>query len=341
MSKIINVVLSGGSGTRLWPLSRKSNPKQFLKIFNNQSLFQHTINRNQKLVDDFILLTNQNQIVEANKQIAETSKNFSQVIIEPVGRNTAPAIALASLAVDPEDILFVTPCDHMIPSDDIYKTCFNKAVELAKKEYLVTFGIKPLVAETGFGYIEYNKEDVVSFREKPDQKTAESFLKAGNFLWNSGMFCFKAGVFLEELKKYRNDIYQSCVNALKTIENDTVQIDAMMAIPDESVDYAVFEKSNRIKTVPSNFNWTDLGSFDALVSYFENYPMQIDTVQKLGGIDSNNSYFIGNKKALGIGVSDMIIIDTEDCFLILPNGKSQKVKEIYNFVKKTDSKLLN
>ncbi|GAA4273219.1 mannose-1-phosphate guanylyltransferase [Aquimarina gracilis] len=340
MSKIINVILSGGSGTRLWPLSRESRPKQFLKIFNSQSLFQHTIDRNKKLVDEFLLITNKHQITEANKQISEVKESFSNLIVEPVGRNTAPAIALMSFMVNPEDILFVTPCDHMITNKDVYKSCFNQAIELAKNDYLVTFGIEPKAPETGFGYIEYNNEDVISFREKPDAKTAKEFLASGNFLWNSGMFCFKAGVFLEELKKYRKDIFESSENAIGTIKNNLVDEKAMLSIPEESVDYAVFEKSSKIKTIPSAFEWTDLGSFDSLVGYFQSYPTQIDHIQKLEGTESNNSYFIGNKKALGIGVSDMIIVDTEDCLLILPKGESQKVKEIYNSVKKTDNRLV-
>ncbi|KZS41455.1 mannose-1-phosphate guanyltransferase [Aquimarina aggregata] len=340
MSKIFNVVLSGGSGTRLWPLSRKNNPKQFLKIFNNLSLFQHTIDRNKELVNDFLLLTNKDQIKEANRQIKETSQNFKQVIIEPIGRNTAPAIALASLAVNPEDILFVTPCDHMITNNETYRACFGRAVELAKEDYLVTFGIKPEAPETGFGYIEHNDEDVVSFREKPDQKTATDFIKAGNFLWNSGMFCFKAGVFLEELRKYRKDIFETSVKAINSIENQIIDIDAMIAIPDESVDYAVFEKSDKIKTVPSNFEWTDLGTFDALINFNQKNQNSIDCISEVGGISTEGTFYLGNKKVYSLGVSDIIVVETDDCIVLLSKEKSQEIKKLHKLVENNDESLL-
>ncbi len=341
MSKIFNVVLSGGSGTRLWPLSRKSNPKQFLRIFEKQSLLQHTITRNKELVDDFLLLTNKDQIKEADNQIKELSESFAKVIIEPVGRNTAPAIALASLAVDPEDILFVTPCDHMITNDDTYKKCFKRALELAKENYLVTFGIKPQAPETGFGYIEHKGEDVVSFREKPDQKTAKDFINTGNFLWNSGMFCFKAKIFLEELEKHRKDIYETSLKAIETVELNTVDRNAMMAIPDESVDYAVFEKSDRIKTISSAFEWTDLGTFDSLVDFFNKNPENIDCIKRLDGVNSEGSYAIGDKKIFGLGLKDVIVIDTEDCIVILPKNESQNIKQLYNYISDKDNKLTN
>ncbi len=341
MSRIVNVILSGGSGTRLWPLSRKSKPKQFLKIFNNQSLFQDTINRNKKLVDDFLLITNKDQIEEAQEQIKEISQSFSEVIIEPVGRNTAPAIALAAFSLNVDDILFVTPCDHMIPSDDRYSSNYYKAIELAQNGFLVTFGIKPLHPDTGFGYIEYKNEDVISFREKPDLKTAKTFFESGQFLWNSGMFCFRAGVFLEELKKHSPKIFEKTKEAFQTIKEGYIEETEMLAIPEDSIDYAVFEKSKMIKTVPSSFEWTDLGTFDSLITYFEKNKKSINCIHNIEGVKTTNSFLIGNKKVFGIGVSNLIVVDTEDCILIMNNGQSQEVKKLYNEVKEKNKELIN
>ncbi|MBW1293888.1 mannose-1-phosphate guanylyltransferase [Aquimarina litoralis] len=340
MNKIINVVLSGGSGTRLWPLSRKSKPKQFLKIFDDQSLFQHTINRNKKLVDDFLLITNTEQIVEANEQINEISENFSNKVIEPIGRNTAPAIALTALCLNPNDIMFVTPCDHMITNTDVYKTCLDRAIQLAKKNYLVTFGIKPTAPEVGFGYIEYDKEEVLSFREKPDKKTAEKFLNSGSFLWNSGMFCFKAKTYLEELKKHRKDIYQACFNAITSAKDGLISLDKMKTIPDESVDYAVFEKSDKIKTVPSDFGWTDLGTFDSLIDFFQNEESEVNDMVEIDGVDLESTYYLGNKKVFGLGVSNITVVETNDCIVVLGNGKSQDVKKLYKLVEEKNKSLL-
>ena len=228
----------------------------------------------------------------------------------------------------------------MITNEKMYKDCLDKAIQLANQEYLVTFGIEPTVPETGFGYIEYSENDVLGFREKPDIETAQKFLDTGNFLWNSGMFCFKAGVFLKELKMHSKEVYESSMPAWKSIKNNLIGLEEMSAMPDISVDYAVFEKSDKIKTIPSSFGWTDLGTFDSLIYYYENYPDQIDVIQQIDGIDTNTSFCIGNKKVFGIGISDIIVVDTEDCLLVLPKIKSQAVKEIYSKIKISDIDLV-
>ena len=332
MSKIINVILSGGSGTRLWPLSRQSRPKQFLKMFERKSLFQHAVLRNSPVVDDFLLLTNKEQENQAVNQMEELTISLKHKVIEPIGRNTAAAIALAAMRVDPEDILFVTPSDHMIKDEQEYNKSIHRAITIAKKGFLVTFGIKPEYPETGYGYIESNKEDVISFREKPDYKTAVSFIEQKNFYWNSGMFCFKASVYLSELKKYRNDIYETSKAASKSSVGDHIKLDYMVNIPDESIDYAVFERSDLVKTVESFFQWTDLGSFDALISYFKK-TNNIEGVSKFKGVDNFNAYGISGKEIYGINVENLVVVDTEDCILVLPNDGRDRIKELYNSVK--------
>src|SRR5690606_27153778 len=193
MPKIINVILSGGSGTRLWPLSRQSKPKQFLPLFDDRkSLFQKTLLRNKNLVDDFLLVTNSSQFSLAMSQAEDTNISINRQIIEPIGRNTAAAIALAAWASDPQDILFATPSDQIIDTGELYTHAVQRAAVLANEGFLVTFGICPTFPETGFGYIECRGEEVLSFREKPDLETATQFLNSGDFLWNSGMFCFQA-----------------------------------------------------------------------------------------------------------------------------------------------------
>src|SRR5690606_25940085 len=231
----------------------------------------------------------------ASEQVDEIGKNFDYKVLEPVPRNTAPAITLAALSFDKDDILFVTPSDHMIDDKEIYLSCANNAIELAKKDFLVTFSIKPTFAETGYGYIEFEGNDVKSFREKPDLKTAKEFLSKGNFYWNSGMFCFKAGVYLEEIKKHSPEIYQKSVEAY----NAGIDEITMSKIPEDSVDYAVFEKSNIIKTIPSSFRWSDLGNFDALVDYLISYQTGGDLFNAVGGIEVSNCHALSQKKILG------------------------------------------
>src|SRR5690606_1289910 len=185
------VILCGGSGTRLWPVSRSLFPKQFVKLFDNASLFQHTLERNNFKNASYSIVINQEQYFLGLDQWEELKiKKDIHFILEPAGRNTAPAIALAALASDPEEILLVVPSDHTIQDQRAYEQVVAQAEELAKNDKLVTFGIKPTYPETGYGYIEASGLEVTSFKEKPDQKTAEAYIKAGNFFWNSGMFCF-------------------------------------------------------------------------------------------------------------------------------------------------------
>lgn len=323
-NKVINVILSGGSGTRLWPLSRTSKPKQFLQMFDGLSLFQHTVKRNQAIVDDFLVVTNEQQMQMADVQIKELGTKKIQKIIEPIGRNTAPAITLAALTLSANDIMFVTPSDQMIGDLKTYKKVLNRAIELAEDNYLVTFGIDPTSPNVDFGYIEHNNENVVSFREKPDLKTAKNFLQQGNFSWNSGMFCFKASVFLEEMKKYNYELFKTCTKAYKTLDDGNISLEAMKIIPSNSIDYAVMERSDRIKVVPSKFYWTDLGSFDSIINYFE----KGNKVSNLLSISKGSSYAFSNKEIFST-VENIVVVDTADATLILDRENSNEVKGIY------------
>ena len=194
------MILCGGSGTRLWPISRALMPKQFVKLFNDTSLFQLTVKRNKAVCDQQFIVSNAEQYFLAVDQLEELASTQNKFLLEPVGRNTAPAIALACLALDKDEIVLVSPSDHLIKNEVAYAKVLEEAKKLAETDNLVTFGITPEYAETGYGYIESNGQDVKAFHEKPDATTAQKYIDAGNFYWNSGMFCFKAGVFLEELK---------------------------------------------------------------------------------------------------------------------------------------------
>ncbi|KFL34025.1 MULTISPECIES: mannose-1-phosphate guanylyltransferase/mannose-6-phosphate isomerase [unclassified Sulfurospirillum] len=323
-----NLILCGGSGTRLWPLSRTLMPKQFVKLFEHKSLFQLTIERNSTLCSEQFIVSNSEQYFLALDQLEELGKFNNRYLLEPIGRNTAPAIALACMALDKEEIVLVTPSDHLIKDQKAYKKVIEEAKILAKEGFLVTFGIKPTFAETGFGYIEASGTDVKAFHEKPDCKTAEAYLKARNYYWNSGMFCFKAGVFLSELEAYAPQIFLTCKKAYENAKSDgmiRILHDDMLSIPEDSIDYAVMEKSQKVKVVPSDIGWSDVGSFDALCQELDN--------------DASNNFIMSSKHVSLIDVHDLIVIDTEDALLISHKGSSQKVKEIVNALKKENVEL--
>ena len=336
-----NIILCGGSGTRLWPISRTLMPKQFVKLFNNKSLFQLTVERNSKVCSSQFIVSNTEQYFLALDQLEELKKENNRYLLEPIGRNTAPAIALACMALDKEEIVLVTPSDHLIKDEIEYKNILEKAQELAQQNKLVTFGITPTFAETGFGYIEADGIEVKAFHEKPNVKTATKYVEAGNYYWNSGMFCFKAGIFLDELKKYSPEIYNSCKIAFKNslkIHNSTFKINQkdMQSIPSDSIDYAVMEKSSIVKVIPSNIEWSDVGSFDSL---FEELPKDDNNNtlhNKHIAIDSKNNLIYAKDKYIAtIDIEDLIIIDSGDAILISKKGSSQKVKKVVEEIKKT------
>ncbi len=341
-----NIVLCGGSGTRLWPISRTLMPKQFVKMFENQSLFQLTVERNKKFCSKNFIVSNSEQYFLALDQARELDEEIeTKYLLEPVGRNTAPAIALACFELDYDEIVLVTPSDHLIKNYEEYEKVTLKAKEFASENKLVTFGITPTYSETGFGYIEANGYDVKAFHEKPDEKVANEYLKAGNYYWNSGMFCFKAGVFLDELKKYSPKIYETSLKALENANKDNmirIKYDDMLNIPEDSIDYAVMEKSSIVKVVPSNINWSDLGSFDSL---YEELPKDENgnTVNENHiSCDSKNNLIYGKERKIAtIDVDDLIVVDTGDALLISKKGSSQKVKTVVNELKKLDTELHN
>lgn len=345
---MINLILCGGSGTRLWPLSRKLFPKQFYKMLGDLSLFQQTIHRNQQVTDRSLIITNKDHYFMAIDQIDEMSKgnrNKFSYLLEPVGRNTAPAIALACFDLNPEEIVLITPADHLIKDEDAYRKAVKLAEKIASDNKLVTFGIKPVYAETGYGYIEADasKSDsesskVKQFHEKPSQEKADAYLKAGNFYWNSGMFVFKAGVFLDELKKYAPEIYNNSKVAYERAlsekqssdEHYTIKISEhdMLNIPSNSIDYAVMEESDLVQVIPVNIGWNDLGSFDSLYEVKEKDSSGNTLDENLISIDSKNNLIISQNRTIAtVDMENCIIVDTPDALLVGKMGSSQLVKK--------------
>ncbi|WP_185146553.1 mannose-1-phosphate guanylyltransferase [Chryseobacterium bernardetii] len=321
MPRIINVILSGGVGSRLWPLSRKNKPKQYLNIFGEKSLFQLTAIRNINLCDSLIVIGNTDNFELSSKALQEIDIQKYGQIVEASPRNTAAAIAFAAFSVDKDDILLITPSDHLIEDENEYIKSVNEAINLAKQDSIVTFGLVPTKPETGFGYIQVEGNNVIGFREKPNKETAQEFILKGNFLWNSGMFCFKAGIFLEELKKYQPDVYLKSEIALNASNEDRLPIEESMNIPSISVDYAVMEKTDLLKVVKSNFKWSDMGSFESLYNYLKENGHSADEHGNMVIGTSIYTEFLGFKKS--------ILVVTDDAILVLKREKAQKVKDIY------------
>jgi len=343
-----NIILCGGSGTRLWPISRTLMPKQFIKLFDDQSLFQLTVKRNVELCKTQFIVSNTEQYFLAMDQLEELNITNSKYLLEPVGRNTAPAIALACFALNSEDIVLVTPSDHLIKDEKAYHQVILRAKELASNDNFVTFGINPTFPETGFGYIEavsMDKEDVKAFHEKPDLQTATKYLEAGNYYWNSGMFMFKAGVFLQELQKHSPKIYDTAHHAFENSTKDSIiriKHDDMANIPKDSIDYAVMEKSDRVKVVASDIGWFDVGSFDALYEELPKDKNGNSINSRHIAIGSKNNLVYGTKRKIAtIDIEDLIIVDTGDALLISKKGSSQKAKQILAKVKEKGNGLDN
>ncbi|MTH17497.1 mannose-1-phosphate guanylyltransferase [Flavobacterium sp. LC2016-01] len=329
---ITHVILTGGVGSRLWPLSRKSQPKQYLEIFEGKSLFEMTVDRNSHLVDKVMVVGNVDNHHLSGKVMEKTLTSYIN-IVEATPRNTAAAIAFAAFASDPEDILIVTPSDHIIDLMDNYNNAIDEAVSKANDGFIVTFGVIPTKPETGYGYIESKGDKVISFREKPNETTAKEFIARGNFLWNSGMFCFKATVLLDELKQFQPDIYEKSKAVWESSKDGFLDLDLSLEIPSISIDYAVMERSKKIKVVPASFSWSDLGSFESVYDYL---------ISKGHPTDQNGNMVIGSDKhTTFLGLKNTIFVYTDSANLILQKENSQDVKDIYSELEKQNSELLN
>ena len=339
---MIPVILSGGSGSRLWPLSRKNKPKQFLTLFNDSSMFQSTLTRLNgldSLEAPLIVCNNEHRFMVA-EQLQEIGLDANGIILEPCARNTAPAIALAALkAMDKgeDPLLLILAADHLI--SDV--TAFHKSIEqariLAEQDKLVTFGIQPQSAHTGYGYIEAEEKSkpssVKRFIEKPDLATAESYLSAGNFFWNSGMFLFKASAYIKELARFSPEMLSSCKQAIEkaVIDLDFVRVDPELfeQSPSDSIDYAVMDKTDKAMVVPLDAGWSDVGSWSSL---WEAFTRDEDQNVLIGDVlveNVHNAYIHSeNRLVTVLGLDDVIVVETHDAVMVAHKDQAQKVKTI-------------
>lgn len=337
------IIIAGGTGSRLWPLSRELFPKQFHKLYGNLTMFQATIERLAGLEClPPIVICNENHRFIVAEQLRQIGKLNHNIILEPQGKNTAPAIALASFYTTRNDNnpnLLVLPADHIILDKEAFQTAIVNTLPHLNNGKLVTFGIVPNAPETGYGYIQYgeklsNEGFIVSqFVEKPDLQTAQKYLESGNYLWNSGMFAFQAQTYLDELQKHRPDIYEACEKSIQNTNKDLdfVRIDnqAFANCPEDSIDYAVMEKTNKAVVVPMNAGWNDVGVWSSLWDVSDKDGQGNAKVGDILTIDSHNNYiFAENTLVATVGVEDCIIVQTKDAVLVANKNNAQDVKTL-------------
>lgn len=348
---IIPVILSGGSGTRLWPLSRKLHPKQFIKLIGENTLFQEAILRLPKSIGDPLVICNEKHRFLAAEQLRQIHRSAASIILEPIGKNTAPAIALAALKSirDNKDaILLVLSADHSMQDIDKFHQAIEFANQQAEQNKLVTFGIKPNKVETGYGYIKTcaskseNHYDIAEFVEKPNYDTAQKYVDSGDYFWNSGMFMFKASVYLDELNKYDPDILNACKKSCQTEYHDLdftrLNKEEFLRCPSRSIDYAIMEKTKKSVMVKLDASWGDVGSWSAL---WDSQPKDNNNNFVSGDatlIKVSNSYVhnASNRLVSAIGLDNLIIVDTQDAILVADKSQDQLVKNIVQKLK--DSK---
>lgn len=353
---ILPVVLSGGFGTRLWPLSRKDRPKQFLRLLDKNSLFQDTIMRVANIPDSLppLFICNEDHRFLIARQLQEIDVVSSAIILEPVGKNTAPAITIAALQAmihggDP--ILLVLPSDHLVANQAAFLASVDKATKYAQAGKLITFGVIPHKPETGYGYIHAGEEladgvqAVDGFVEKPNLEKAKSYLEAGNYYWNGGIFMFRASRFLQEMNQHAPDILTACRKAFKarTSTPDFIRLDKDIfgECRSDSIDYAVMEKTTDACVVPMDVGWSDVGCWSALFEVSNKDDNNNVTVGDVIVDEVHNSYLRSEGRTLAaIGVQDLIVVETKDAVLVAHKDQSQKVKSILTRLEKKLSDLL-
>jgi len=337
------VIMAGGSGTRLWPLSRAAYPKQFLRLHGEDTMLQATVKRLSELdTQASITICNEEHRFFVAEQLREIDK-LGSIILEPVGRNTAPAIALAALTAKDDPLLLVLAADHVIQDESVFREAVIRAIPLAEAGKLVTFGIVPSAPHTGYGYIKRGKDlgkgfEVNAFVEKPSSDVAQDYFSSGDYYWNSGMFLFRASNYLEELNKFRPDILERCQGSIMDVKTDLdflrIDKDIFESCPAESVDYAVMEKTSHAVVVPMDAGWSDIGSWSSLWDVSEKDGEGNSTHGDVILHNTCNSYVKSDNTLVAvIGVDDLVVVSTKDALMVAHKDSVQDVKMITESLK--------
>lgn len=345
---IIPVILSGGSGTRLWPLSRPACPKQLIDLVGGESLLQQTVRRVRRVASGAapIVVCNQAHRFQVAEQFREAGVDHASILLEPCGRNTAPAIAVAARharTLMDEPVLLVLPSDHLLGDIDAFAAAVEAGLPQARSGALITFGVKPTEPATGYGYIRAHSSEAVSavaqFTEKPEKAVAEQYLQSGDYFWNSGMFMFTAQAYLDALKEFSPDIANASRAAFEGIERDQdflrIPEAAFAACPSDSIDYAVMEKTSKAKVVPLDAGWSDLGSWQSL--------WEVDDKNAEGNVlkgdviahQTQGCYLRAESRLIGaVGVENLVVVETADAVLVARRDSAQDVKHLVDRLKK-------
>ena len=335
---IVPVIMAGGSGTRLWPLSRAAHPKQFLRLHGEDTMLQATVKRLSGLdIQASITICNEEHRFFVAEQLREIDK-LGSIILEPVGRNTAPAIALAALTVKDDPLLLVLAADHVIQDEAAFNAAVVRAIPLAETGKLVTFGIVPSEPDTGYGYIKRGNDfgegfTVDEFAEKPSLEVAQGYISSGEYYWNSGMFLFRASSYIEELNKFRPDILEQCKASVMDVKADLdflrINKETFESCPAESIDYAVMEKTSQAVVVSMDAGWSDIGSWSSLWDISEKDGDGNSTHGDVILHNTHNSYVKTDERLVAaIGVNDLVIVSTKDALMVAHKDSVQDVKII-------------
>ncbi|VAV97900.1 Mannose-1-phosphate guanylyltransferase / Mannose-6-phosphate isomerase [hydrothermal vent metagenome] len=349
---IVPVILSGGSGTRLWPISTEDRPKQFLELLGHQTLFQLTLQRcnDERLFDPPTIVGSIAHHQLLTNQMDEIGIDAGNIILEPCARNTAPAIALAALACDnPQSLMLVMPSDHIIKNVDMFQETVRQSIALAKARWLVTFGINPTGPETGYGYIQQGDEIFGSvgsfaarcFVEKPNSENAEKMISDGGYYWNSGIFLFRADSYLAALELHAPEMLVAAKQAMKNAEYKGIEIHpdeaSFATAPSDSIDYAIMERADKVAITPVNPGWSDVGSWDSLYEVSVKDEQSNNEKGDVVAVNSTGNLIQSDDlKIVTYGLEDMIVIAKGKTVMIIPRGQSQNVKKILEQLKQDD-----
>ncbi|ANV98718.1 mannose-1-phosphate guanylyltransferase/mannose-6-phosphate isomerase [Helicobacter enhydrae] len=333
-------ILCGGSGTRLWPISRTDLPKQFAPLFGKMTLFQKTLLRAQTAVEalgleaQICVSTNKEHYFLAKQQAQEIGVEISQFLLEDEGRDSAAALILGALSS--QELLLALPSDHIINDNEAFAQNLKEALELASQNRIVTFGIKPTSPHTGYGYIHAKAQEVLGFYEKPNLQTAQQYLQSGEYFFNSGMFCFQTKCFLQECQTHAPTLLQQCQTIYNQAKRQEDSISLQMrGVEKISIDYALMEKSSSLAMVEADFDWNDVGNFQALQDEFPCDSNENASNTQIFAKDAHQNFVLADKPVSLIGTQNLVVVDTKDALLITTQNKAQEVKEIVEQIKDT------